>query len=415
METEHRSIFTYVNKQLHFEGRDLALVLERFPSPLYLYSEKELKRNYLEFENAADSVGREYKICFALKSNPNRELLKILARMGAGADIVSGGELKRALESGIPAEKIVFSGVGKTEEEIANALEACIYSFNVESFEELKTINATAGAKGIQARVAFRLNPKVKAKTHKYISTGFKTHKFGILEEDILNSLDKSEYWSDTKLVGLSVHIGSQLTDLEATGLAVKAASDCAKKLPVKLEFIDVGGGLGVNYSKDQSPKAPSLDFYMAVIKENIDIGYPLKLVFEPGRRIVATAGVFISKVIRSKKSEDCNFLIVDGGMNDFARPSLYEAYHEILPSRQEGEEVATDIVGPICETADCFGEKRMMPMLASGDFVAIADTGAYGYSMSSNYNLRSRPLEVLLTANGELRAINRRQGYGEI
>lgn len=407
METEYRSKLNYKDNELFFENQKLSEVVQKFRTPLYLYSQNDLTENYKEFENAASDFGLDHHICFALKANSNKELLKILAGLGAGADIVSVGELNRALEAGIPASKTVFSGVGKREDEIEAALNADIYSFNVESFEELKMINSLAKEKGKIARAAFRLNPRVKALTHKYISTGFKTHKFGILEEDIFNSLEQKQYWSHTKLVGLSVHIGSQLIDLKATGEAIKAVSNVAKKLPEPLEFIDVGGGIGVNYTKDQHPKAPALETYMKLVKENLNPGYPVKVVFEPGRRIIASSGVFLSKVIRSKTSEDCHFLIIDGGMNDFARPSLYEAYHEILPSKITGEEIPVDIVGPICETADCFGEKRKMPKLEAGDFIAIADTGAYGYSMSSNYNLRSKPQEILLSERGELKSIN--------
>lgn len=403
MEKQQGQKLAYINGRLHFDGIDLEEVLKEHPSPLYLYSENVLRENYLSFQKAAEKFFDDFQICFALKANPNRELLKTLAAQGAGADIVSGGELERALESGIDASKIVFSGVGKTKAEIKKAILAGIYSFNIESFEELKDVNALAKEAGVQARAAFRLNPKVKALTHKYISTGFKTHKFGILEEDILGSIGNKEYWSHVKLAGLSVHIGSQLTDLTATKQAVKAVSACAKKLPERLDFIDVGGGLGVNYLHQEKDQAPSLEEYMQAVRENLDPGYPVKAVFEPGRRIAASAGIFVASVIRSKNSEDCRFLIVDGGMNDFARPSLYQAWHEIYPSRQGGENLETDIVGPICETADCFGEKRMLPLLGEGDFIAIADTGAYGHSMCSNYNLRKKPLEALINSKGSV------------
>ena len=407
MEKQHGQRLSFFDNRLRFDGVDLAEVLKKHPSPLYLYSENALQENYLEFEAAAAKEFEDFQICFALKANPNKELLRILSAQGAGADIVSGGELDRALESAIAPSKIVFSGVGKTKEEIKKALKAGIYSFNIESFEELEDVNSLAKDEGVQARVAFRLNPKVKALTHKYISTGFKTHKFGILAEDILASVRDKKYWSHTKLVGLSVHIGSQLTDLTATAQAVKAVSECAKLLPWRLEFIDVGGGLGVNYFHFKKDQAPSLGKYMNTIKENLDPGYELKVVFEPGRRIAASAGIFLASVIRSKSSEDCHFLIVDGGMNDFARPSLYQAWHEIYPSRLEQPMFETDIVGPICETADCFGEKRLLPKLKEGDFVAIADTGAYGYSMSSNYNLRNKPLEVILDKEKAVRIIS--------
>lgn len=415
MTTQYDCPLNFTNNKLHIENKDIAEIIKNQPTPFYLYSENELIKNYCAFSEAAKALDAEYEICFALKSNPNKVLLRTLAALGAGADIVSGGELTRALNAGIAASKIVFSGVGKTEVEINQALDADIYSFNVESIEELELINELASKKNKIARIAFRLNPKVEAITHKYISTGYKTHKFGLLKKDILESLKNESLWKHAKLVGLSVHIGSQLTCLKATGEAFKVLSECVAHIPFELEFVDLGGGLGVNYSKTQEPKAPSIEEYMNVIKENVQIKYPLKIVFEPGRRIIASAGVFITSVIRTKQSEDCHFVIVDGGMNDFARPSLYQAYHEIFPSYRSENMVTTDIVGPICETADCFGEQRSLPKLSSKDFIAIADTGAYGYSMSSNYNLRSKPQEVLLTKNGEIKKIGELQDLNSI
>lgn len=397
-------------------GKKITTLAEKYPTPFYLYSQDQLVSNITAFAQAAKLLERENLICFALKANPNLELLKIMAAQGIGADIVSGGELKRALKAGIPGQKIVFSGVGKTEAEIRMALQANIYSFNVESFEELELINRLAATQKTCARICFRLNPKVKALTHKYISTGFKTHKFGILEQDILKHAQDEKYASHTKLVGLSIHIGSQLTDLSATKTAVEKLCQCAKKLQTKIEFIDVGGGLGVNYTHDDSQKVPSFDAYMEILKESISLPEDVKIVFEPGRCLAANTGVFVSQVLRTKISEDCRFVIIDGGMNDFARPSLYGAYHQIYPSFQSNSLVATDIVGPICETSDCFGEKRLIPSdIKRGDYIVIADTGAYGYSMSSNYNLRSRPAEVLIDNEGRDRQINKTQNLDEI
>lgn len=403
MEARTRQGLKYIGDQLAFGEMPLSKVLAAHPTPLYLYSEHILTENYQEFENCAKERFKDFDICFALKANPNLNFLKILAGLGSGADIVSIGELERALEAGIPAKKIVFSGVGKQEREIDRALEVGINSFNIESLEELEMVNARAKLKQTKARVALRLNPKVQALTHKYISTGFKTHKFGILQNDILTSLENESFWTNSRLVGLSVHIGSQLTNLDATAKATQALCECAQKLPFKLEFLDVGGGLGVNYSSSQKPKAPSAKEYMKLVSDNISLKYPVKIIFEPGRKIAASSGVFVSSVIRSKQSEDCRFLIVDGGMNDFARPSLYGAFHEIYPSKKSKKTLPTDIVGPICESADCFGEQRLMPLLEPKDFIAIADAGAYGYSMASNYNMREKPLEILLRKDGTL------------
>ncbi len=359
-----------------------------------------------------------------MKSNPNKELVKILAKLGSGADIVSGGELKRAMEAGIPAEKIVFSGVGKTEEEIIFALKLPgkgVNSFNVESIEELELINACAKKLKKLARICFRLNPVVQPKTHKYISTGNKTHKFGLLEKDVLATLGKPKYWSNSTLVGLSIHIGSQLLDLKATKKAIERMCEVALKTKAPLEFIDVGGGLGIDYHPDETKKLPTIEEYMKVVSKALNKAYYSKsehkprVVFEPGRRIIAKAGIFVMSVIRNKVSEDNVFVVVDGGMNDFMRPSLYGAYHGLVPVRDAKANVESHIVGPICETSDCFGSNRLLPVMKSGDLLIIKDTGAYGYSMGSNYNLRGRPLELLVDQKMKLKVINKAQDYSEL
>lgn len=403
MEEFDKAQLTYSHQGLNLSLTPIKDIIAEYPTPFYLYSQKILEKNYLEFYNKALENDLNAMVCFAVKSNNNKHILKSLAKLGAGADIVSGGELKAALKAGLPASKIVFSGVGKTKDEIVLGLKEDIKSFNVESVEELELINKLAKKLNTTAKVAFRLNPKVHAKTHKHISTGYKTHKFGILEDDILKTIDDKKYWSHTKLVGLSVHIGSQLTDLDATREAITNACECANKLPQTLEFIDVGGGLGVNYSPNTN--APSVDTYMKLVAEAVShYKEKVEVVFEPGRRIAASCGFFVTSVIRSKMSEDCRFLIVDGGMNDFVRPSLYDAYHEVLAGHDNGELTETDIVGPICETADCFATKRKLPLLKYKDFVVIADTGAYGHTMSSTYNMRPQPIEIFLTNKGKLK-----------
>jgi diaminopimelate decarboxylase len=413
---------SYVKKKLHFKKTNILTVAKNHKTPFFLYSEEILSENYLEFYQGAKKAGLHAPlVCFALKSNPNKELLKILAKLGSGADIVSGGELKRALEAGIPANKIVFSGVGKTEEEIDFALKKKIYSFNVESLEELELINARAKKLKTMARVCFRLNPVVKPKTHRFISTGNKTHKFGILEKDILASLKDKKYWSSSSLVGLSVHIGSQLLDLKATKRALVRLAEVALKTGQNLEFLDVGGGLGVDYHPDDSKRLPEISTYMELIKKTLAKEYYSKstnnprIVFEPGRRIVAKAGIFVMKVLRKKVSEDNHFVIVDGGMNDFMRPSLYGAYHGLLPVEEKKHSKECHVVGPICETSDCFGSNRLLPPLKKDDLLVLLDTGAYGFSMGSNYNLRGRPLELLITKNKGLKVINRAQDYSEL
>lgn len=415
----------YKSKKLQFSGADVASVAKKHKTPFFLYSEEILTRNFSEFLNGAKNVGLNNPlVCFALKSNPNLELLKILAKLGSGADIVSGGELKRALEAGIDPMKIVFSGVGKTEDEILFALKASkdgIYSFNVESIEELELINASAKKLKKTARVCFRFNPVVKPKTHKYISTGNKTHKFGILEKDILDSLKKKSLWTNARLVGLSVHIGSQLLDLKASKEALVRLADIALKTNAPLEFLDVGGGLGVDYHPDDTVNLPSIETYMTLIQSVLKANYYGKtdatprIVFEPGRRIVARAGIFVMKVLRNKESEENCFVIVDGGMNDFVRPSLYGAYHGLLPVIEKQIKKECHVVGPICETSDCFGSNRLLPPLKAGDLLALQDTGAYGFSMGSNYNLRGRPLELLVQKNKKVKVVNKAQSYEDI
>lgn len=403
------SFVNYQDNQLHFDNYNINQLKGKYLTPLYLYSHNVLKENYLEFDNAIKDAGINGQICFALKSNPNLTLLKKLNELGAGADIVSGGELERALNAGVCPSKIVFSGVGKTAAEIDYGIQAGIYSFNVESTEELELIQQRAQHFNKKVAVAFRLNPKVKAITHKHISTGFKTHKFGLLAQDILEVSKNKTIWEHVQLKGLSVHIGSQLTELEASREAFEKLAACANSLDHDLEFLDVGGGLGVNYAGDE---APGIDAYMKVVKEGLSAAGPKKVVFEPGRRIVAQSGMLVTSVIRNKKSEDCHFLIVDGGMNDFVRPSLYGAYHEIYEGIRTEHKVKTDIVGPICETADCFGESRELSEMVSGDLLAISHTGAYGYSMASHYNLRKKPIELMIDKDHRIKVINNQIGY---
>jgi diaminopimelate decarboxylase len=412
----------YKNKKLHFSKIDIAKVAKKHKTPFYLYSEEILVTNYQDFFQGsvkADLI--DPLVCFALKSNPNKDLVKILAHMGSGADIVSGGELKRALEAGIPAHKIVFSGVGKTEEEIRYALKKDIYSFNVESLEELELINKCAKKTKTHARICFRLNPVVKPKTHKYISTGNKTHKFGLLEKDVLSFLKHKKYWSHSSVVGLSIHIGRQLLYLKATKLAISMLCDIALKTKAPLEFLDVGGGLGVDYHPSETKRMPSIEEYMTLVYKTLHKEFYAKsdlrprVVFEPGRRIIAKAGVLVMRVLRNKISEDNHFVIVDGGMNDFMRPSLYGAYHGVTPVQEAKATTKVHVVGPICETSDCFGSDRPLPPLKSGDLVILEDTGAYGYSMGSNYNLRGRPLELLIQKNKKLKTVNKAQDYSDL
>lgn len=392
----------YKKNNLTFDGINIEDIAKTKATPFYLYSQKTLDHYFNSFLNSAEKHEIiNPLICYAVKANVNSSVLKRLKTLGSGADVVSVGELKKALKAGIPAHKIVFSGVAKTEAEISFALKCSktgIYSFNVESIEELNLINDIAKKLKRQARVAFRLNPQVNAKTHKHISTGNKTHKFGLLKTDILEAIAVKEFWTHTQLVGLSIHIGSQLTDLKATVSAIKELSTLALTIGQQLEFLDVGGGLGIDYTEDERTKLASIDHYMQTVSKALSQHFYSKsphahkprVVFEPGRILVGKMGVLVSRVVRTKISENCHFTIIDAGMNDLIRPALYEAYHEILPAEKNSRMMTTDIVGPICETADCFGVKRKLPSkIKSGDIVVIDNAGAYGHTMASRYNER--------------------------
>ncbi|MBY0413802.1 MAG: diaminopimelate decarboxylase [Bdellovibrionales bacterium] len=397
----------YKNNNLYFDGVRLDKIAEKKRTPFYLYSKKTLRHYYEYFsKSAAKNDIPSPLVCYALKANSNKEVLNTLKSMGSGADVVSVGELKKAIKAGIDPQKIVFSGVAKTAEEIRYALKCGrkgIYSFNVESIEELEMINQIAKKEKCRARVAFRLNPRVSAKTHKHISTGNKTHKFGLLKEDILEAIDVSSLWTHTSLVGLSIHIGSQLTEMKATIKAIEEVCKLALQIENPLEFIDVGGGLGIDYTVEEKAKLTSIDTYMKTVSDALEKYYYSKtdhcprIVFEPGRIIVGKMGVLVSRVVRTKVSDHNHFTIIDAGMNDLIRPALYEAYHEVLPSTQSKKTITTDIVGPICETSDCFGTKRKLPNLGAGDLVVIDNAGAYGQTMASNYNEREIALEYFV------------------
>ena len=389
----------YKNNHLYFDGKRLDTIAAKKRTPFYLYSKKTLRYYYEYFSKSAAKNGIVSPlVCYALKANSNKHVLNTLKLMGSGADVVSVGELKKAVKAGIDPQKIVFSGVAKTDEEIRYALKCGkkgIYSFNVESIEELDAINRIAKKEKRFARVAFRLNPRVAAKTHKHISTGNKTHKFGLLKEDILEAMDASHLWTNTTLVGLSIHIGSQLTEMKATIKAIEELSKLALELETPLEFLDVGGGLGIDYTQEEKAKLTSIDTYMKDVSAALEKYYYSKtdhcprIVFEPGRIIVGKMGVLVSRVVRTKVSDSNHFTIIDAGMNDLIRPALYEAYHEVLPAAASKITISTDIVGPICETSDCFGTKRQLPKLSSGDLVVIDNAGAYGQTMASTYNER--------------------------
>ncbi len=407
MKTILKTPLQYKKNQLTFDGILLDKIASNKKTPFYLYSKKTLNYNYNYFiKSAKKEKIPNPLVCYAVKANSNLEVLKTLQKLGSGADIVSVGELKEALKAGISPQKIVFSGVGKTAEEIKFALRSHkdgIYSFNLESIEELELINQIAKKEKKIARVAFRLNPKVNVKTHKHIATGNKTHKFGLLKEDILECLKLESLWTNTVLVGISIHIGSQLTDMKATRDAIKELSILALTIDQKLEFLDVGGGLGIDYTESDRKKLTSIEQYMKIVSTSLQEYYfantthKLRIVFEPGRILVGKMGVLVSKVIRTKLSDGRHFTIIDAGMNDLIRPALYEAHHEVHPFIKNPKTRTTDIVGPICETSDCFGEGCKISQMESGDLLVIDNAGAYGHTMASNYNVRPKAKEFLV------------------
>lgn len=414
--------FNYKNGVMCSEGVSLIDVVEATGSPVYVYSAKALLTPLKSLQKGL--AGIDHLVCFAVKSNSNIAILKVLAEAGAGMDLVSGGELYRVAVAGVDPQKIVFSGVGKTPGEIAHALEfgeTGIYSFNVESEPELQLLSDIAAQMGTKARVALRFNPDVDAKTHPYISTGLKKNKFGIERTEIMKIARNWEKYPGVELKGLSIHIGSQLLSLaplqDAFFRLRSLIDEMNEILPSPLNFVDLGGGVGITYKNE---KAPPLEKYCALIQKHFGpkskLRHPLKVLVEPGRSIAGNAGVLVTEVLYKKERRAKNFLIVDAAMNDLVRPSLYGSYHEIVPVVQtKGTKAKMDIVGPVCETGDCFANDRPMPRnLDQGDLLAILSAGAYGFTMSGNYNARPRPPEVLIR-DGSFQVIRERETYDDL
>jgi len=387
--------------RLFFQGVELSKIIERRETPFYIYSEELFKKNFVEFKSKAQEMmpQKSSLICYALKANPHPRLISAIAKEGAGADIVSGGELIRALESGIAPQNIVFSGVGKTQKELKLGLEKKIGSFNVESLEELEELNELASQLNTKAKVAMRLNPNVQAKTHKNIATGAGEDKFGLSFDFIQRIYQNREKYQNIQFVGLSVHIGSQLTHMDATLEAVDQMLELSKFCPDTLEFLDVGGGLGIDYSPEQGQELIHLHEYMNALSQKLNQSEVPKVIFEPGRWIAGKTGLLLTRVIRTKSQAQQNFAIIDAGMNDMSRVALYEAFHRILRIKQPDslEVLNYHIVGPVCESTDVFARKRAIPKLYSRDALALCDVGAYGKSMASTYNLRPAIQELFI------------------
>ncbi len=383
-------------------------------TPVFIYSRATLERHFKVFEEPFQSL--DHLVCFSVKANSNISILRIFADMGGGTDIVSGGELYRALKAGIEPGKIVYSGVGKTAEEIDQALDAGILMFNVESEDELETLNDRAIAKNRKARVALRVNPDVDPKTHPYISTGLKTNKFGIDVERSFQLYQAAKEMEGLKPEGVDCHIGSQLTDIDPILEAIDRLAALIGKLRssgIDIKYLDIGGGLGISYDAEEPP--PPSEYGEAIVGRVKRLG--VKLILEPGRVLVGNAGILATKVLYQKSAETKHFVIVDSAMNDLIRPSLYDAYHGILKVRKSPDEdrkITADIVGPICESGDFVAQNREIDQVASGDFLAVQSAGAYGFTMSSNYNSRPKAAEVLVDGS-EYFIIRERESYEDL
>ena len=405
--------FQYKNEQLYVEDLPVKQLAEEFGTPLYIYSRATLERHWHAFDSALGA--HPHLICYAVKANSNIGILNVMAKLGSGFDIVSQGELERVLAAGGEASKVVFSGVAKSRAEIMRALEVGIRCFNVESVAELHHINQIAGEMGKIAPISLRVNPDVDAHTHPYISTGLKENKFGVSVDKAREVYKLAATLPHVKITGMDCHIGSQLTELQpfldATDRLIRLMEQL-KEDGIKLKHLDLGGGLGVTYT-DETPPHPS-DYATALLNKLKDYE-DLEIILEPGRAIAANAGILVAKVQYLKSNESRNFAITDTGMNDMIRPALYEAYMNIIEiDRTLGREKAIyDVVGPVCETSDFLGKQRELA-IAEGDYIAQRSAGAYGASMSSNYNSRPRTAEVLVDGDKD-HLIRRRENLSEL
>jgi len=404
--------YSYIKIELCCGDIKLSEIAADVGTPFYCYSLPTLRRHIKAFEEPLKDVS--HQTCFSMKSNANMAILSFMSSMGLGADVVSGGELFKAMKAGIPAERIVYSGAGKTTAEIDMALEAGIMMFNIESPEELDVVNERAGIIGKKAPIAIRVNPDVDPKTHPYISTGMKKNKFGIDIEGSIAQYMKAKNLPHVETVGIDCHIGSQLTEISPFRDAAERLKILVGKLrenSIALKYLDLGGGLGITYSNEEPPQPA--DYAKTVIEEVGGLG--LKLVFEPGRVLVGNIGVLVTTVQYRKVTPAKTFIIVDAGMNDLVRPSLYDAYHEIKPLLDRKTDVErVDVVGPICESSDFLAKDRDLPQVGRGDMLAVMSAGAYGFAMSSNYNARTHIPEVLVDGNRYF-VVRKRQTYEEL
>jgi diaminopimelate decarboxylase len=404
--------FHYQAGELYCENVPVQKIAEKVGTPFYIYSVATLTHHYRVFDAAFADF--PHIVCFAVKANANLAILRLFARLGAGADIVSGGELYRALQAGVDPGKIVYSGVGKRPEEIKAALKAGILLFNMESSQELEEINRLAGRLKLKARVALRINPDIDPQTHPYISTGLKRNKFGIDIDQALEDYGRAQDLPHLQMVGVACHIGSQITQVSPFVDALERVKELIhrlRSLDIQIRYLDLGGGLGIQYHQEEPPHPNE---YGQELLEHLK-GLKCTLILEPGRVLVGNAGILVTKVLYTKKSDAKHFIIVDAGMNDLARPSLYGSYHGLWPL-VEGHrpQVKASMVGPICESGDFLAKDRLMPAFQPGEMVAVLSAGAYGFSMSSNYNARPRVPEILVQ-DEDFYVIRKRETYRQL
>jgi diaminopimelate decarboxylase len=408
------AFFEYRGGQLHVESVPVDDIAEQLQTPVYCYSASALQQNYLSYTEQFKPENS--LICYAVKANSNQAIIRALGNMGAGADVVSEGELRRALQAGIPAGKIVYSGVAKTAREMRFALEQDIFQFNIESEPELELLNAVAVAAGKQAAIAFRINPDIDARTHAKISTGKASNKFGIPWTRAHEAYARAAELPGIRVQGIDIHIGSQLTQLEPFEQAFLCLAELTRELRSQghpISVLDIGGGLGIDYADENQVPPPVTDY--AALANDILGQLDCRILVEPGRSLVGDTGILVSRVIYIKDGEHDRFLIIDAGMNDLLRPSLYDAFHEIVACRlRDGEPEQYQVVGPICETGDTFARNRTMKRLQAGDLIAIKDAGAYGAVMASSYNTRPLVPEVLVEGTA-VTVIRQRPTYDDL
>jgi diaminopimelate decarboxylase len=404
--------FQYHGDQLYCEEFPIQTIAKEVGTPFYLYSLNTLENHFKAFDSAFSEV--EHLVCFSAKANSNLAILRVFVRLGGGVDVVSGGELFRAMRAGAKPDKIVYSGVGKRPEEIEYALELPILMFNVESSQELVTIDHIAGKMSTQAPVSLRVNPDVDPRTHPYVSTGLKKNKFGINIQKSVDEYLLASTLPNVKVIGVSCHIGSQLTDLGPfldAGQRIKELVLKLRAAGIHIQYMDLGGGLGITYHQEEPPHPR--EYAQSLLGELNGIG--CTLILEPGRVIVGNAGILVTQVLYTKEGGEKNFIIVDAAMNDLIRPSLYGSYQRIQPvQRYDRTEILADVVGPICESGDFLAKDRKLPKVEPGELLAVMSAGAYGFSMASNYNSRPRAPEVLV-ARDRFYTIREREDYDDL